>query len=208
MTEPTDWTAYYQRTPSYTKITRSISTRKIIGVLKAEAARDPIDICELGGANSCFVDDICSQIDVSAYHVVDMNAFGLSLLEKKSPNCRLTYEQGDVLASYDGSRQFDVVYSVGLIEHFAPADTKRAIASHFQRCKNGGLVLITFPTPTPLYRTIRAFAEAAGKWSFPDERPLQFDEVRTACVPFGTVVHESINWPILLTQGYMAVRKP
>lgn len=206
MAEATDWTAYYQRTPSYTKVTRAISTRKLIGILQKDGPNGPLDICELGGANSCFVDEMYRSLPIRSYHIVDMNEFGLSLLDAKSlPS--LSREKDDVLVDYEGDRTFDVVYSVGLIEHFDRDGTRKAVASHFQRCRSGGLVLITFPTPTVLYRGVRAMAEAAGKWSFPDERPLLFDEVRTACEPFGTIVHESINWPIMLTQGYIAVRK-
>ena len=53
---------------------------------------------------------------------------------------------------------------------------------------------------------IRGAAECMGYWSFPDERPLQFEEVLSACKPRGTVLHTSINWPIGLTQGYVLVR--
>lgn len=200
--EATDWDAYYKSVPSYTSVTRRISANKIVGAMRPFAGK-PVSICEIGGANSCFVDFICDNLPVAKYHIVDANAYGLSLLSEKSPKTQLTSELADVLTPYSSDEKFDIVYSVGLIEHFNKADTRIAIDGHFDRCKPGGMVLITFPTPTVLYRTIRSVAEGINRWSFPDERPLKFDEVRNACEKHGKVLHESINWAIGLTQGYI-----
>lgn len=207
MTEATDWDRYYRNTPRYTSVTRKISERKIIGLVDDFCGDRSLEICELGGANSCFVSAIFRSIDVAAYHVVDFNEFGLGLLDSKGLGTRLSWERGDVLVDAGGARQFDLVYSVGLIEHFQPEETRQAVQNHFARCKSGGIVLITFPTPTLPYRAIRSLAESSGKWSFPDERPLEFAEVRSACLAHGTIVHESINWMIGLTQGYVVARK-
>jgi hypothetical protein len=49
-------------------------------------------------------------------------------------------------------------------------------------------------------------AEIAGMWAFPDERPLGFEEVTSCCGQHGNIIHRSINWAILLTQGYVMVR--
>ena len=207
MEEVTDWDSYYRRTPSYTSLTRSISARKLVGLIKHHAPRSPADICEIGGANSCFVEKVCEEVPVGEYHVVDFNDYGLSLLANKSVSPSLTWERGDVLDKYTSERQYDIVYSVGLIEHFLPDNTRRAIDGHFARCKPGGTVLITFPTPTLPYRLIRGVAEATGRWSFPDERPLGFEEVLSSCLKHGDLLHRSINWMIGLTQGYVLFRK-
>jgi len=203
----TDWDAYYRSTPHYTSVTRKISQAKISRLLRRYGRSNPT-ICEIGGANSCFLEGICADIRPTSYHVDDLNEFGLSLLERKrgSIDCSLTYERSDVLDNYTSSTRFDIVYSVGLIEHFHPEGTARAVVNHFARCNSGGVVLITFPTPTVLYRTIRRLAEKAGKWSFPDERPLHFSEVTSTCERYGIVLHKSINWAIGLTQGYLVYR--
>jgi cyclopropane fatty-acyl-phospholipid synthase-like methyltransferase len=140
--------------------------------------------------------------------VIDNNKFGLSLLNNRLSSVPITLEEADIL---DGSRgqqkKFDVVYSVGLIEHFDPIGTRRAIRAHFERCEVGGVVLITFPTPTVLYKLLRAIAEMIGKWPFHDERPLNFDEVELTCDQHGVILHRSINWLIGFTQGYVVYRK-
>lgn len=203
----TDWDAYYRRTPGYTQFTRAITARKLQRVLaEAVASREPVSICELGGANSSFINQIAAGLDVRHYHVVDLNAYGLSLLEGRTFACPVTTELADAKAP-NGSRQFDVVYSVGLIEHFNPAGTSEVLQGHFDRCRPGGTVLVTFPTPTLPYRTIRSIAEMTGQWKFPDERPLHFGEVEDVCRRNGEIVHGSINWWIGLTQGYVVTRK-
>jgi hypothetical protein len=204
--EATDWDAYYRLTPGYTQVTRRISLHKIAKLLSTYSSGGEVNVCELGGANSCFVEGLCKAVGISAYHVVDLNDYGLSLLRGKAVSKPLTWEKSDVLAPYVGQRKFDVVYSVGLIEHFQPRETTKAIEAHFNRCRPGGTVLMTFPTPTLPYKAIRFIAEATGKWSFPDERPLLFDEVIRACAVRGTVLHQSINWWIGLTQGYVVAR--
>jgi predicted SAM-dependent methyltransferase len=101
----------------------------------------------------------------------------------------------------------DAVFSVGLIEHFDPAGTRQAIGSHFALLKPGGCAVISFPTPTWLYRVARWLTEAVGAWKFPDERPLDRAEVLSAASQFGQVEFEKILWPIVFTQRLMVFRK-
>jgi cyclopropane fatty-acyl-phospholipid synthase-like methyltransferase len=101
----------------------------------------------------------------------------------------------------------DVVFSVGLIEHFEPAGTRRAVEAHFELLKPGGLALLSFPTPTWLYRAARRLTELAGLWRFPDERPLARAEVLAAVSGLGQVVFQKTMWPLVFTQHLIAVRK-
>jgi cyclopropane fatty-acyl-phospholipid synthase-like methyltransferase len=113
----------------------------------------------------------------------------------------------DVLAFSGFNALADIAFSVGLIEHFSPSDTKRAIQTHFDSVRSGGLVIVTFPTPTLLYRTTRRTIELLGQWKFHDERPLSFTEVLPTMERYGTILHTEINWPIFLTQGIVVARK-
>jgi predicted SAM-dependent methyltransferase len=101
--------------------------------------------------------------------------------------------------------QADVVFSVGLIEHFSPADTRRAVGAHFDLARPGGVVLLSFPTPTLLYRATRRFFEILGVWAFPDERPLRRAEVMAAIGGRGRVLYEKVLWCLFLTQRLMVV---
>ncbi|WP_162653326.1 class I SAM-dependent methyltransferase [Lentilitoribacter sp. Alg239-R112] len=204
----TDWNKYYKKPARPTSFTRKVSQRKIEANLKKYWEGGNGSICEIGGANSCFAVGICHNFDIANYHIVDSNSYGLELLNEKLEIAEmLSWELGDVLSTPSKRDEFDVVYSVGLIEHFTPEDTSRAIKTHFEFCVPGGLVLITFPTPTFLYRIIRFGAELTGQWIFTDERPLKFDEVLNEGNKFGSLLHQSINWKIGLTQGYAVWRK-
>lgn len=202
----TDWDEYYRHPASPAAFTRKISAAKILRTLATELVQPSVRVCELGGANSCFIDYFLQRPNLKAYHAVDLNAYGIGLLRQRYPDDpRVDAQVADALRIEPGSGDYDVVYSVGLIEHFAPAETARCIDAHFHLCRPGGTVLITFPTPTVPYRVIRSAAEQLGIWAFPDERPLKFDEVVPVCTRHGRLEHRSINWAIGLTQGYVKV---
>lgn len=203
----TDWDAYYVKPASVARFTRRISAARILRTLGSRLVGDGLKICELGGANSCFIDDFLQLPSVASYHVLDSNAFGIGLLNSRlQGDGRVRCTIGDALAVQPGSTHYDIVYSVGLIEHFDEMRTARCIESHFHLCRPGGTVLITFPTPTIPYRLIRGAAELTCMWKFPDERPLQIDEVEAVCRRHGEVQHKSINWAIGLTQGYVLTK--
>jgi cyclopropane fatty-acyl-phospholipid synthase-like methyltransferase len=101
----------------------------------------------------------------------------------------------------------DVVFSVGLIEHFNKEGTRKAVEAHFELVKDGGTVILFFPTPTLLYGFTRFLAELFRLWIFHDERPLRNEEVESYIEKYGTVIHRETIWPIFLTQSVLVVRK-
>ena len=84
-------------------------------------------IFEIGGANSCFLDRIMAEFQPGAYHSVDSNRFDFDSLRRRLDNYRnIILHTADFL-SLNFDLQADVVFSVGLIESFEPADTHRAL---------------------------------------------------------------------------------
>ena len=134
--------------------------------------------------------------------MLDNNAYGLSLLKDRAVH---THQQDCRTVSLEF--EADAVFSVGLIEHFDAAGTRLAIQSHFATLKPGGCAIISFPTPTLLYRVARWITETMGAWNFPDERPLKRAEVLAAAGEFGHVVFETVLWPLVFTQRLMVFRK-
>jgi hypothetical protein len=208
----TDWDRYYRKVPFTARLTRKYTQSVLISAMKRSINwHEPGlgSIIELGGANSCFLDSILKALRPHAYYVVDRNEFGLSLLRRRL-NGRLdvTLHQGDVLSLRDFPWRADCVFSVGLIEHFDPNGTRKAIGTHFDLLRCGGCAIISFPTPTGLYKIARAVANAFGLWHFPDERPLPRDEVMEVLQSQGTVLFEKTLWPLIFTQHFVVVRKP
>jgi putative flippase GtrA len=205
----TDWDAYYRAPALLSSITRRITRRVVVSeVLKATGDSALGRIVELGGGDSTCLNALGRRFPEAALIAVDSNALGLQLLRRQLPDSpRLTAIEADVLGPVGASLDGDLVYSVGLIEHFDPEQTARVIDAHFTHARSGAVVLLTFPTPTWLYRAIRRVAERAGLWAFPDERPLQAGEVVAAVRRHGEVLRQFVNWPILLTQGIVVARK-
>jgi glycosyltransferase involved in cell wall biosynthesis/SAM-dependent methyltransferase len=204
----TDWDAYYEapyRTASYS---RAITTRHLIDNMKRFGLKDtPIEAAELGGANSCFYDAVRAELKPKTYCMCDTNALGLEKIKKRAGgNPDLVVQECDVL-NMSLDRKFDVVFSVGLVEHFYPEDTSKAIRAHFDILKPGGIAIISFPSPTFLYRATRGLAEFFRMWIFHDERPLEDAEVNGTIEECGTVLDSTLIWPIMLTQRMVVVKK-
>jgi putative flippase GtrA len=202
----TDWTAYYRRVPWTARLTRRYTARCLLEALdRCGLTRTPPPVlAEFGGGNSCFADAILRRFPPRAYHVVDSNPLGIELLRRRGHSI-LVLHAGDV-REVRLPEPADVVLSVGLIEHFDHAGNSQVIAAHFGNAKPGGWVLLSFPNPTWLYRATRGLLEIAGLWRFPDERPLQREEVFAAASPFGDLAWERTLWPLLLTQHMMLFR--
>ena len=204
----TDWDRYYASTPFAAKLTRKYTGSVVSRVLKQFGKLRGMDtVVEIGGANSCFLDRIMKEFRPRTYHVVDNNRFGLDLLHQRIDSRKNVILHAEDCLSLDLCLQADVVFSVGLIEHFQPADTHRAIRAHFALLKQGGIAIISYPTPTLLYRVARFLCEGLGLWRFPDERPLVREEVVESLKNCGTILFEKTLWPLVFTQHLMVVRK-
>jgi putative flippase GtrA len=205
----TNWDAYYKTVPATAKLTRKYTSSVLLSMIERftpESGRAKA-ILEIGGANSCFLDQIVDRIQPKSYTIVDTNEYGLKLLEGKTrEGCQLELRQENVL-NLGLENQADLVFSVGLIEHFYPADTRKAVLAHFDVLKPGCCLIVTFPTPTLLYRISRGFLETFSLWKFPDERPLQPREVINTLRERGEVLEEKLLWPLILTQYLVVVRK-
>jgi putative flippase GtrA len=203
----TDWDRYYRSAPFTAHWTRRYTRRVLARLLRRFAASGAGAVAELGGANSCFLESVMNTLQPAVYHVVDSNGYGLELLRRRTNgDARVRLHQHDILAQPAGF-EADVVFSVGLIEHFDQAGTRQAIDAHFRALKPGGIALISFPEPTWLYRAARWVAEALSVWRFPDERPLDPAEVRRALPANAELLHEETLWPLVFTQRFIVVRK-
>ena len=209
--DATDWTKYYESVPATAKLTRRYTTSVLLEAIRNHAESGGVDaalsVVEIGGANSCFVDRILSEIPCRSYDVVDTNEFGLSLLAQRFKHSEiLRLHRQSVLALSIGA-QADLVFSVGLVEHFTPSETRKAIHAHFDVLRPGGIAIISFPAPTMLYRLARRAIELLGMWKFHDERALVPDEVAASVCERGEVVFEKTLWPLVLTQELIVARK-
>lgn len=202
----TDWDTYYQNRTSSSSPTRKITERMLISEISRHCKVPPQTITELGGGDSCFCATFKQRYPDAYYLVIDKSSQGIEkfLRQYQSTNCHAV--QADLLTDLVMTKA-ELVYSVGLIEHFDAAGTAQVIKSHFDAALPGGIIIMTYPTPTLLYRLIRWAAALLGIWRFPDERPLMHDEVRAEINKYGTILASRMNWYIGLTQEIIVGRK-
>ena len=207
----TDWNAYYAHVAPTAKLTRRYTTAVLLDAIRAHASAANGDgrlaIVEIGGANSCFLDPILAGIGCRSYDVVDTNEYGLSLLAGRVEGSKVLRLHQQSVLDLHMRPEADLVFSVGLIEHFDAEETQRAVQAHFDVLRPGGVAIISFPTPTLLYRITRGFIELLGMWEFHDERPLEAGEVTASAEECGDVLSSETLWPLLLTQGLIVARK-
>ena len=205
MKNVTDWDAYYRSDPFLSRFTRPAIHGEFLRTLKRYSKPRPC-LIELGGAGSRVFDAVRKELKPSAYHVVDTNEYGLKLLGENARDSSVFLHLRDVV-DLNLDLRADTVFSLGLIEHFDVAGTRKAILSHLNALKPGGIAVITFPTPTLLYRLSRAVSELAGKWIFHDERPLRTPEISAAIEGVGRLVYSHLIWQTPLTQTIVAIEK-
>ncbi len=207
--QATDWTAYYSNTPVTARFTRKYTSAVLIAMLLRYVKRDAKApaIVEIGGANSCFLEAVLKNVRPRAYHVVDTNEYGLKLLHDRiADHAHVHLHRQDVRAM-SLELEADAVFSVGLIEHFDTAGTRDAVLAHLALVRKGGFAILSYPTPTWLYRIARAITESLGLWAFPDERPLCLDELASSVAGHGSILFKKTLWPLVFTQQMIVIQK-
>ena len=168
--EQTDWNSYYAKPYRTASLTRQHTASVLVELMRRNGGAQA-SILEFGGANSCFIDQILEEVRPSRYDVIDSNQLGLDLLRSRySGDDRVSASLGDVLSTSTPARLYDIVFSVGLIEHFDPSGTAKAVAAHFSHLRPGGTAIITFPTSTWPYLAVLGLTELTNNWTFHDER--------------------------------------
>jgi SAM-dependent methyltransferase len=206
----TNWEEYYRRPVATAGWSRGIMSRMLASTVQRFAPPErPLDVLELGGGNSCFLVPMMGTGRIATYTVLDNSPEGMRLArERFAPlyGDRVRYVEEDAFrAALD--RRFDLVYSVGLIEHFSEEDLRRLVRLHRDWAADNGLVIVAVPTPTIFYRLIRGAAELFGMWRFPDEVPIPRSTlVRLAEEAGLQVLFQRTLWSQLVTQAIIAAR--
>lgn len=167
-----------------------------------------ITVTELGGANSCYYKRFKKSFNIERYNIVDNNEIGLNLFPFATDH-EVSLINFDLLQSApeETKGSSDVVLSSGLIEHFNPSDTARLVRHHFETARTGGLVVISFPTPTAIYKVFRRFLEMTGQFPPLFERPIEEGEILPVLSGLGTTVETYKIWTTILTQLLVVTRK-
>lgn len=200
----TDWDHYYSSPVPTAFWSRAVVRRHLLRMFKCAGIQKNDSIAELGGGGSCFCEAIRAKFKTEDYTVFDSCNLGITEFLKKNPTCKTV--QTDLL-QWSPEKQYDLVFSVGLIEHFTPEQTEIIIRKHFEMTKSGGHVILFVPTPTLIYRGTRLLAEILRVWQFPDERPLSEEEVCKTADLFGKKLRGYTIYANFLSQYAVIYRK-
>lgn len=204
----TDWDKYYVKPVATAGWSRRIMENELVRLIGGLApSREPLRVLELGGGNSCFLPRLMAEFKIDPFTILDSSPEGIRLARERFDPLfapRVRYAEADAFtAELEG--RFDVVFSVGLIEHFDDDRTEQLVGLHRRWVADDGVVLIAVPTPTVLYRSIRSIWELLGLWRFPDERPIPRAELVQRMRRQGLEVKsERTLWSQLVTQAVVA----
>lgn len=219
MRQSTDWNRFYNQRGKVSSLTARLAFTSFLRVVKphmpeqdSATEKEGAYIIELGGANSVFYHALRKAFPQYQLVLIDKCASTATFERQTASDTHLRLLITDLLEQ--GTRpeeelqgKADLVFSFGLIEHFLEEDTRRIIARHFELAKAGGLVFLSFPTQTFLYKTSRYLLERCGLWPFHDERPLDFDEVRMGAAAWGTELDSAVCHRLGLSQGILLYKK-
>jgi glycosyltransferase involved in cell wall biosynthesis len=208
--ERTNWEEYYRHPFPASRWSRGIMSAMLHDLIAAHApARRPLSVLELGGGNSCFLEGLMREFEMAPYVILDNSPEGMRLAQERfrpAYGDRIGYISDDVFAARP-DRTFDLVFSVGLIEHFDDRSMQKLIGLHRRWASPDGLVLIAVPTPTIFYRIFRTGAEVLGLWKFPDEHPVPRSQLTALMRDEGLeILFERTLWSQVLTQAIVAAR--
>jgi hypothetical protein len=208
----TNWDQYYLKPVKLSKLTRYLTGRLLVSLIrKYVPCRQPLKIMELGGGGSVFYRTFSETFSVDKYVAVDNNLIGLNILSsQKNAQQNLEVIHADILdPEFLSSSKIvsDLVFSVGLIEHFSKEQLVNAIKAHFSCVANDGIVIIAYPTATWLYRISRWVAESFSLWAFPDETPLIKHQVADLVRDYGKILAQPTNWWTPFTQGITIIQR-
>ncbi|MBU0718432.1 MAG: methyltransferase domain-containing protein, partial [Planctomycetes bacterium] len=90
------------------------------------------------------------------------------------------FERGNLLGALDPWRgRFDVVLSVGVVEHFRRTDRTRALAAHHKVLRSDGLAVVSVPHARCIpYRWWKLYLELRGWWPYGLEIPYTKRELQ------------------------------
>lgn len=205
-----DWSQYYSnekfKVPPFIV---NILYNKFANAFRKYLPEDSKDlkVVELGGADSCVFELFMKDFSIAEYHIVDNNKVGMDKLRRRKSEKVFAHELDLFkIESNFISKKPDVVFSAGLIEHFEKNETAICVKKHFELVRPGGLVLISFPTPTIVYKGFRKLLEKTGRFPPLFERPLMLEEIKSAVAPYGKIISSEKIWSTILTQYFVVVK--
>lgn len=113
-------------------------------------------ILEVGGGGSHTLGALAARLNCTAFGIdPDRNGAAKTKLLAEAESAKVEMIRGDGFCLPFDDGEFDVVYSLGLVEHFSALQTDELVAEHVRVCRPGGLVIVAVPNSLNLPHTAR-----------------------------------------------------
>ena len=181
-----DWIGYYRDHADFSRL-RESAGRLILNSFQNVIQKEISTIVNtmLKKKRKISIISLGSGIDLIAYHLkkefqdkIELNIFDISE-ECVSQNRRLfkdifTYTVGDIFTHEFGSRQYDIVYNTGLLEHFPVPEQEIIISRIFSLLVRPGYYVTLNPhTGGKLYINYMRRSKNNKRWEYGDEIPIK-----------------------------------
>ena len=137
-------------------------------------------ILEVGAGGSHTLGSLARRLGCEAYGIEpDMAGITSTLTLAATEGANVEMVRGDGFVLPFAGDAFDVVYSLGLIEHFAPRESTALLAEQVRVCRPGGRVLVSVPNLLNLPHTLNKLV-LAKRYTFYPERSYTPGQLRAA----------------------------
>ena len=108
----------------------------------------PISVCEPACGSGGTTLKLAERIELDEVVLLDVSPSAVKFAKSLIPpelQDRYEVKQGDAFATELAENRFDLVWNVGVIEHYLPEQILEMVEEMFRITKPGGLVLIAYP---------------------------------------------------------------
>ena len=112
-----------------------------------------LKILEIGGAPGQFLAYFAKEFGYSA-HAIDYSTIGCDKMREafKSKNLEVTIHNRDIFSDLSDLPRFDIVFSMGFIEHFSDLDA--IVGKHVKMLKKTGILILGVPNYRGIYHAV------------------------------------------------------
>lgn len=208
---PTNWDEYKSTPDSFLSkyFFLNYVTSAYDDLLEDIKFKNPIEILEFGCGTGYIDKWLCQKYKVGKVTLIDFNARMLNITKNtlSKVQCETEIIKLDFF-DFKVNKQYDIVHSQGVIEHFETEKRRELLKKHCDATKDDGYCIIYFPTPSRPYYFFRKIAELLGTWKFSDEVPLKSEIVVEEMKSLGFLaVKSNIFWKYFLTEAGIIFKK-
>lgn len=172
----TDWNKYKSNPNSFLSrhfFLNSV-TKAYSGLLEEINFDNSIEILEFGCGTGYSNKWFCQRYRVKKITLIDLNKRMLNIAKNtlSKVQCETEFINMDFF-NFKSNKQYDIVHSQGVVEHFESKKRYELLKKHCEATKIKGYCIIFFPIPSKSYLFFRKIAEFLSIWNFPDEVPLK-----------------------------------